>query len=168
MNGVSSSREFGWASPYRTIVIEGCDGTGKTTLADRLATAYEVTVIHADRTPNHIDLTTRYLALLARPGRIVLDRSFLSEPVYGPLYRGGSRLTPAQVATLARAVADRGGVCVHLTAPAAAIADRIAARGDPTIPSLTEIKHILTRYERVFAAISGYVPIIRIDTTDHA
>ncbi|MFF1342085.1 hypothetical protein ACFVYT_30055 [Streptomyces sp. NPDC058290] len=71
---------------YRTLVLEGCDGAGKSTLAALFAARHGFTVIHSPRTP---DLTARYLA---QGGRLILDRSFISELVYGPLLRGASRI----------------------------------------------------------------------------
>ncbi|GAA5707333.1 MULTISPECIES: hypothetical protein [Streptomyces] len=77
---------------HRTVVIEGGDGVGKSTLAKLLVAQHGFISVHSPRTPDHQDLVSRYRELLARPGRLVLDRSFLSELVYGPLYRGHSRL----------------------------------------------------------------------------
>ena len=81
------------AAGYEVVVLEGCDGTGKTTLATALAVRHGYTVMHFGRTPGKVDLAARYRSVLSRPGRIVLDRSFISELVYGPLRHGRSRLS---------------------------------------------------------------------------
>lgn len=81
------------AAGYEVVVLEGCDGAGKTTLATTLATHRGYVVVHSGRTPDDVDLLARYCSILAAPGKIVLDRSFISELVYGPLQYGRSRLT---------------------------------------------------------------------------
>ena len=73
-------------------MLEGCDGVGKSTLAQELARDFGFTIVRSTRTPDGINLAERYQRILSRPGRLALDRSFISELVYGHLHHGGSRL----------------------------------------------------------------------------
>jgi hypothetical protein len=41
---------------YQTLVLEGCDGVGKSTLANRLSTHHGFAVVHSAKTPDHLDL----------------------------------------------------------------------------------------------------------------
>ncbi|MGH3621376.1 MAG: hypothetical protein ACRDQ5_06240 [Sciscionella sp.] len=148
---------------YRIITVEGCDGTGKTTFAERLVAEYGFTVIHSSRTPEHIDLVDRYQQIIMRAGRLVLDRSFVSELVYGPLHRGRSRLTWCEAVRLARFLADHNGVFVYLTGSAAAIRARLLARDGPNSPDLGAVERLLAGYQRIFDAFAPHVPVIRID-----
>jgi hypothetical protein len=66
---------------------------GKSTWAAALAANRGYAVMHAARSPEGTDLFAKYLAILARPEPLVLDRSLVSELVYGPLAHGRSRLT---------------------------------------------------------------------------
>ena len=88
----------GVLAAHEVIVLDGCDGTGKTTIAEAMRAQHGYTVIHSGRTPDGTDIAGRYRDILARPGRIVLDRSFISELVYGPLFHGRSRLRQASSA----------------------------------------------------------------------
>jgi thymidylate kinase len=72
------------SAKYDVVVLEGCDGTGKTTIASALAERHGYAVLHSDRPPDSFDLAERYRSVLALPGKIALDRSFISELVYGP------------------------------------------------------------------------------------
>jgi len=146
-------------SAYEVVILEGCDGTGKTTLAAALATAHGYTVMHSDRTPPGVDLAARYRSILAIPGKLVLDRSFISELVYGPVSHGGSRLHPAEATQLAFLVADRGGVLVHLTGRPDELAARLQAR-DGFAPPLELIMRLLDAYRDVFTALDGTAPVI--------
>ena len=152
------------AAGYEVVVLEGCDGTGKTTLANTLAARYDYAIVHSGRTPDGVDLVARYRSILAIPGKIALDRSFISELVYGPLQYGRSRLTASDAAELAFLVAARRGVLVHLTGFPETIATRLRAR-DESAPSVERIRALTEAYRDVFAALAGTAPIITADTT---
>jgi thymidylate kinase len=152
------------AAAHRTLVLEGCDGAGKSTLATRLAREHGFTVIHCPRTPDAVNLLQRYQDLLARPGRLVLDRCFLSELAYGPLYRGGSRITWDEARTLAKIVTNRDGVFLHLTASAETIRACLLRR-DSEAPPLEEIAVLLEAYQTVFTTLRESVPAITFDAT---
>ncbi|MFB7599817.1 hypothetical protein [Streptomyces sp. NPDC056160] len=152
---------------HRTVVLEGGDGVGKSTLAELLVTQHAFTTVHSPRTPDHQDLTSRYRGLLARPGRLVLDRSFVSELVYGPLYRDRSRLTWDQALELAGLVTTRDGVFLHLTAPARTVQSRLAAR-DGQAPDLDAIAELARAYEHVFRILARHAPVLTYDTAPQA
>ncbi|MER6383657.1 hypothetical protein [Streptomyces sp. NPDC001250] len=162
MAGLMNTEEI--AAAHRTIVIEGCDGARKSTLATRLAREHGFTVIHCPRTPDSVSLLQRYLGVLTRPGRLVLDRSFISELAYGPLYRGRSRITWDEARTLAKAVVNRDGVFLHLTASTAVIQTRLLNR-DKEAPLPEEIAALLAAYQTVFATLAESVPVMTLDTT---
>lgn len=156
-----------WARCYEVIVLEGCDGVGKTTYATALAASYGFQRVHADRTPDGVNLFQRHRAILAMPGRLVLDRSFISELVYGPLLHDRCRLsTPQAIELISRTVA-RGGVLVHLTARPEQIQARLLAR-DGTAPTLNEIHTLMTRYAEVFADLARYATVLTVDNLESA
>ncbi len=151
-------------SKYEVVVLEGCDGTGKTTIASALAERHGYAVIHSDRPPDAADLAERYREVLALPGKVALDRSFISELVYGPVKFGQSRLSARDAAELAFRVADRGGVLVHLTGSPDAIAARLRAR-DGYAPPPERIEAVIEAYRKVFDALADAAPTITSDTT---
>ncbi len=149
---------------YPVIVIDGCDGTGKTTLAEALHEQLGYAVTHSARTPDGVNLADRYGELLAMPGRIVLDRSFISELVYGPLLRGHSRITRSAAVRLAQDVAQRGGTLVHLTGDPEFIASRLRSR-DGTAPPVDHIRAVTDGFHAMFALLAEAAPVITADTT---
>jgi hypothetical protein len=150
---------------YPVIVLDGCDGTGKTTLAEELREQFGYAITHSGRTPDGIDLAGRYRQLLAMPGRLVLDRSFISELVYGPLLHGRSRITQQAAVSLAQDVAQRGGTLVHLTGAPEAIAARLRAR-DGAAPPVDRIRAITDAFHGAFALLAEAAPVITADTTE--
>ena len=78
------------------IILEGPDGTGKTTLAQRLVRSHDAVYIHhgyhgtADWGVRHL-ASLRGAARLAATGRlVVIDRLWMSGDVYGTIYRDRS------------------------------------------------------------------------------
>lgn len=77
------------------IIIEGCDNTGKSTLAEKLSKDLGIEVQHSVRpdpslAPHNI---MEHAKRQLRPRRIILDRVFaISEYVYGRVIRGQSLL----------------------------------------------------------------------------
>ena len=120
---------------------------------------------HLDCYAPEIDLLSSYLAVLRQPGKLVLDRSFLSEAVYGPMHRSSSRLDERDIAGLVTEVGSRNGILVHMTASTAAIRRRLQVRGDRGIPCGNEIDRIRVAYEELLATVSHLVPTMRLDTT---
>lgn len=113
------------------VVIEGADGTGKTTLAravtDRLGAAY----LHAGPPELHPLVSyTAPLEPLADRIDVVCDRWHLGELVYGPLYRGGPGLTDCQFGAVEDYLLAKGAVLVHCTGRSRDIARRLDQRGE--------------------------------------
>lgn len=152
---------------YLILVVEGCDGTGKSTLADSLAHEHGFSVIHSPRTPDHVDLAARYREILGRPGPIVLDRAFVSEFVYGPLYRGRVRMSWEEAFDLAELVKARAGAFIHMTGSPQAITERLIERDGTSLPP-DELAAIVEAYHRAFETISSYAPVITIEIAETA
>lgn len=125
---------------------------------------YGHSVVHSSRTPDSEDLVRRYREILATPGKIALDRCFISELVYGPMYHGRSRITLSAAIGLARTVAPGGGVIVHLTGNSDVLADRLRAR-DGTNPEVAQIVAMTDAYHAAFALLQGAASVITVDTT---
>ncbi len=77
------------------VLLEGADGTGKTTLGKQLCTEFDMEYVHFGIPDEHpMDYWFRVLSNVTYP--IVIDRLHLSEEVYGSTYRDGSQLTELQ------------------------------------------------------------------------
>jgi thymidylate kinase len=160
-----SRPDLTWAARYDLVLIEGCDGAGKTTLAQAIARIDGAEVRHSPVTPPSIDLLTWYHGILSQPGPLILDRCFLSEAVYGPLYRGRSRLTAADVTQLTRHVIERNGVFVHVTADPVVLHRRLLARAETETLTIAELTRIVLAYENAFEQLEPVAACVRVDTT---
>ncbi|AYN55900.1 thymidylate kinase [Microbacterium phage Coltrane] len=127
------------------ILLEGADGTGKTTFISRMAQMHldggtaVPRVIHntADDRLLPGSLYRHYYAQLvdavefrANGISTYIDRSFLSELIYGRLYRGKARLTERQVRKLERLATDADIILLGMTTDLAVRRARVQERGE--------------------------------------
>lgn len=74
-------------------IVEGPDGGGKSTLAERLAREQDAILIHSGPFRGVRHLTRIYANMLSPAllgdANVVLDRSWISEPIYGAVFRNG-------------------------------------------------------------------------------
>lgn len=106
----------------RVYIVEGPDGAGKTTLAQKLAVERDAHYVHFSSMPRVTFALARMYVEAMLPALlgyqdVVLDRCWLSEIPYGKVFRGGAnRLDPADVRMLER-LAMRCGAIVILCMP---------------------------------------------------
>ena len=124
------------------IVLEGCDGSGKSSLADLLAQLYNAEVIHATReTPNDMEWFSKIMDV-ARNRNIIMDRAFWGQFVYQkPNER---KLSFNDLNSLEHRLAEEDGKLVYVYSPDRVITRRLNNRNE--VPSLP-VKSILRKYK---------------------
>ena len=124
------------------LVLEGIDGTGKTTLANQLSATYNAGIIHATReTPNDWDWFSELMDV-ARDRNLIMDRSFWGQFVYQePEER---KLSWEQLQELEHRLAQEGGKLIYVTATDEDIRTRLGARAETLSLPLEVLK---ARYE---------------------
>ena len=134
------------------IVIEGCDGTGKTTLAKNLASLLGLEYVH-ESTPKGLDNFQYYLdRALELPRNAVLDRFHLGEYVYPKLKNDGRLpLLPWQQSMIERVLLAKGAILIRTQLVRSDIVRTIEERGDDYIvPSevatIEELFHEVTQH----------------------
>jgi thymidylate kinase len=153
------------------IVIEGTDGSGKTTLADELerrllGTRHAKLVRRHFGPPEQHPLWEyeRWLDFY-RPGHgthVILDRFHWGEMIYSELYRGGSRLGEAGWWHIEQYLRSRGALMVHATGDPVKIADRQVALGEDFL----QVKDATNVWESFRAiAKASILPVETYDST---
>ena len=127
-----------------SVIIEGPDGGGKTTLAEALLKELDL-VYHHEGPPERGGLHDRYSALLRENS--VLDRWALSEAVYGSVCRGGSLLTPLELAKLL-ALARRAGAVSVLCLPPLEVCEAVweARKRSEYVTSARALREVYEAY----------------------
>lgn len=77
------------------LILEGIDKCGKSTFAERFKDC--ATIIHSTKNDDAVSVLKGAVKLVKEGRFVILDRSFLSEMTYGPVYRGEMNITPAKL-----------------------------------------------------------------------
>ena len=148
------------------IVIEGLDGVGKTTLVDYFV-SMGMKRFHFDYDSQNMDLFTKYMQVLdEKTDFLVLDRSFISEMVYGPILRNNCKLTIEQYTDLLKSYQRKGAVIVYLTAPKEILLARRAndLKDYETIDKYYETLN--ARYDEIMDYSCNYISILQYNSFD--
>jgi thymidylate kinase len=138
------------------VVFEGCDGSGKTTFTEMLRAEMETlgyTVGLWNRgIPTRHPLEEYELDIEKNYDRtdqnhlIICDRLHLGEYVYGPLFRGESKLSLGDLWHVDAFLRARGAIQICMTQPLTTIQSRLTARGEDLL-SMENVTHVLTAYD---------------------
>ena len=165
------------------IVLEGCDGTGKSTLAKTLATILDAEIIHCSQyTPNDYSFFHSIIEA-SRTKNIIADRFCYGQFVYQtederplhiptsgihivtigkdsyPVENGFSSLGSLHV--LETEMLAAGAKIIHVTAPVDEIEERLQARKERLINGLS-IEEVVNRFKGTFKM--SMLPIIEYNT----
>lgn len=141
------------------IVLEGCDGVGKTTVAEQLASEIkDAQIVHCTReTQNDFEFFMDFIER-AKTENIILDRGMYGQFVYQE--HNERKLTPEQLLELEKQMSAIKARVFYICASRDAIRSRLNARLE--VLSLP-LETILARYESIFAR--SIIPIYVWDTT---
>lgn len=84
------------------LILEGIDKCGKTTFAQKFKNC--ATIKHSTKLEDATAVLLDAVKRVKLGEFVILDRSFLSEMCYGPVYRGEMRITPAKFMQICKAL----------------------------------------------------------------
>lgn len=150
------------------IIIEGCDNTGKTTLGHRLVDDVRGVYV-TNKQPRLEELMFPYMAemcLLSMKVPLILDRwPAISEPIYGPILRGGSALDEDAVVIANRILTWVNPLVIYCRPPLAKVLGSIEER-DQLPGVVANVEKIYHRYDEVMEEFSqDYQPVLIYDYT---
>lgn len=152
------------------VVLEGPDFAGKSTTAERLTSLFGGDVRWVGQPPASADLVAYYLDpirdAVSRPDLVVFDRLHISELVYGPIFRGTSRLSRSQAAEIERELDAVGVLKVHIDAPDSLLLERFRGpRGDDMVADERRLLEVAHAYRRLLGGSRGLPrwPTISLD-----
>lgn len=141
------------------IALDGCDGTGKTTISEKLANKFGCNIV---RLTYGGDRSLKAYTHLMICDNIVHDRTFLSEIIYPKYFGRASRLDSEIIPTLYEIIKAYDINMFILTAKPETILERIGKRGDEFIDDSNKFIQINADY--VTTAMENN--FIIIDTTN--
>lgn len=115
------------------IVLEGPDGSGKSTIAEALYRRLHATALRQGPPPRGLAYST-FKAMVDFAGRtpanVVIDRLHWGAWPYGNVYRGGSELEIKDILDLDDQLGEHGALLVYVRADADVLDQRIIDRGE--------------------------------------
>lgn len=108
------------------IIIEGADGTGKTTLAKILAEKYGLDICHCTQND---PADFYFYRETFRKDNIVWDRHTIGELVYPILFDREAQVTPSEVNSIIDMAKEAGVIVLVLTCDTATLKKRLEERG---------------------------------------
>jgi hypothetical protein len=138
------------------LILEGVDGSGKSTLKEQIKAHYEFVEPIPKSLPTHKTTETMCgenasalnLAIYNNEN-VILDRGWMSEAIYSKvLRRAPSRFTPTHVAMFERMALTAGVTVVHCNPGAETIRQNLSARGDEHIRELSVLQELINEYKK--------------------
>lgn len=146
------------------LIIEGIDGVGKTTLVEYLQ-SYGMKKYHFDYDSKNMDLFSKYMkVLLEDDSELVLDRSFISEMVYGPVIRNKCKLSLEDYAKLLIAYKNAGAKIIYLTAPKDVLLKRRNDEKSDYEVITNHYEELNKKYDEIMEYSSKFIDVIAINT----
>ncbi len=147
------------------IILEGIDGTGKTTIADFLE-KNGMKKFHYNYDPQNTDLENKYISpILNYNNKTIMDRSFISELVYGPVIRNSCRINKKQLERIIEAYTSKNIAIIYLTAEKNILLNRRKNNISDYQNIENYYEKLNQRYEMVMNVMKNYFYIEKIDTS---
>ncbi|MRG27799.1 hypothetical protein [Laceyella tengchongensis] len=146
------------------IVLEGLDRSGKSTIATLLSqSGYQS--FHCAYNPGYKDMYQHYVELIEQvQAPVVFDRSFISEEVFGPIWRGRSRLSPIQFHNLLSLLGKRDFVVLYIREKPEIVRQRILETRNEILhqKTLDHFHELIERFDTVMKEVGTFLPTFTV------
>lgn len=157
------------------VILEGPDGAGKTTLSETLREHLQKSkMTHVVKHGPYNNISPEELCriyfrsmshALTYNDHVILDRCWLSEPIYGNVYRDGkNRIDVPRRRMLERTALARGAVVVHCQPDFEVCLKAFSARlDDEYLDTVKQLKQVYEEYDSLGQGTS--LPVVHYDFT---
>ena len=139
------------------IIIEGPDGAGKSTLANQLASALNLEIVHFVAPVDDSSQFEMYRNFMIDARNVILDRAWYSDMVYGPIYRGKAEIRADLMRELERGCEDT--ILIYCTGSWQAMWDAATQRGENYVKTYREFEKVCSKYDEVMLKYYHEIPI---------
>ena len=144
------------------IIIEGLDGTGKTTLANYLLNKNYILINNNLTSESHYD---KYVNIIKTSDiNSVSDRSFISEMVYGKVLSGTTKLSEEEFINLVKLYSEYETKIIYLYASKKILLERRKDDFKDSKVIFHLYQELMDEFERRLDYISTYIDVFSINT----
>lgn len=144
------------------IIIEGLDGTGKTTLANDLLNKNYILINNNLTSESHYD---KYVNIIKTSDiNSVSDRSFISEMVYGKVLSGTTKLSEEEFINLVKLYSEYETKIIYLYASKKILLERRKDDFKDSKVIFHLYQELMDEFERRLNYISAYIDVFSINT----
>jgi thymidylate kinase len=128
------------------IIIEGADGTGKTTLCKKLAEKYKLEYRHVtQKDPNTFDFYSKTM----ENNNVIYDRHLVGEMIYPNVFKRKANFKQKEFSKLLKIAKKEKVVIIILYASFHTIYKRLTERGNELSLIIDQINHINNEFVRL-------------------
>ena len=144
------------------IIIEGLDGTGKTTLTNYLLNKNYILINNNLTSESHYD---KYVNIIKTSDiNSVSDRSFISEMVYGKVLSGTTKLSEEEFINLVKLYSEYETKIIYLYASKKMLLERRKDDFKDSKVIFYLYQELMDEFERRLDYISAYIDVFSINT----
>lgn len=144
------------------IIIEGLDGTGKTTLANNLLNKNYIRINNNLTSESHYD---KYVNIIKTSDiNSVSDRSFISEMVYGKVLSSTTKLSEEEFINLVKLYSEYETKIIYLYASKKILLERRKDDFKDSKVIFHLYQELMDEFERRLDYISAYIDVFSINT----
>lgn len=145
------------------IIIEGPDGSGKTTLANKLSKQTGYPVVHRSAPKSDEEkaaMMNMYKQAIKESKNIIFDRCWYSEMAYGPIMRDTSVISFPEMYELEKQLAKRGALIIYCTDTPEVLWRRATQRGEDYIKDYGIFVDICKAFDSIMS-VPHHIPVVK-------
>ena len=145
------------------IIIEGPDGSGKTTLAGILSRQTGFPVVHRTQPKSEEEkakMMDGYVDAIKKGKNIIFDRCWYSEMAYGPIMRDKSVISYPEMYELEQLLTKRGALIIYCTDKPETLWYRCSKRGEDYITDYDTFVSICKEFDKIMS-VPHRIPVVR-------
>ena len=146
------------------IIIEGADGSGKSTFAKLLSEKFGFPIVHRDKPKNEQEkkqMFDMYLSEAKKGSNAIYDRYMYSEQVYGPIMRDASFINIEQMYEVEVELAKTGAIVIFCDHKITTLWEACLDRGETYIKDIGTLYDIQSAYRMLFFDLNHLIPILQ-------
>lgn len=150
------------------IIVEGPDGSGKTTLAEKIARQSGYTLLHRSQPKSEEEkrnMMAEYLHVIKSGKNVVMDRCWYSEMVYGPIMRDATCIDYPEMYELERLLCKKGAILIYCTDAPEVLWSRCQRRGEDYILDFSTHEAICKAYDKLMN-VPHLIPVVKYGYED--